>query len=72
MREVEADFTQVKANTGLVEFDKFLGNVAPHRIEDPSSKEEGMYPIYVRLNLESSFIIKYGVEYETTHEEIEE
>ncbi|KAJ1406744.1 Retrovirus-related Pol polyprotein from transposon 17.6 [Sesbania bispinosa] len=71
-REVEADFTQIKANTWLVEFDKFLKNIAPLRIEDPSSKEEGIYPIYVRLNPESGFVIKYEAKYETTYEEIEE
>ncbi|KAJ1413359.1 Aspartic peptidase domain superfamily [Sesbania bispinosa] len=72
LREVEADYTQVKANAGLVELDKFLWNVAPLRIEDPSSREEGMYPIYVRLNPESDFVIKYETEYEMALEEIDE
>ncbi|KAJ1407763.1 hypothetical protein SESBI_24045 [Sesbania bispinosa] len=49
-----------------------MGNVSPLRIEDPSTKEEGIYPIYVRPNPESSFIIKYEAESETAYEEVEE
>ncbi|KAJ1442162.1 Aspartic peptidase domain superfamily [Sesbania bispinosa] len=40
LREVEADYTQVKANTRSVEYDKFFENMAPLRIEDPSSTKE--------------------------------
>ncbi|KAJ1430194.1 hypothetical protein SESBI_07980 [Sesbania bispinosa] len=39
---------------------------------DPSTKEEGMYPTYVRLNPEFGFVIKYEAEYEIAYEEVEE